>query len=95
MTLTIDDVRGLAKLSRLKLTDTEAETMLDELNRILGYVDKLQAIDIEGFEPTAQVTGLKNVMRSDTIEDLGADHESLLKNAPAQQSGYIKVKRVL
>lgn len=95
MTLTIDDVRGLAQLCKLKLADDEAEKMLVELNQILGYVEKLQSVDLSGYEPAAQVTGLTNVMREDTIEDMGANREQLLKNAPTQKDGYIQVRRVL
>ena len=95
MTLNIDDVYGLAALCKLQLDETEAKKMLTELNTILQYVDTLQSVDLTGYEPTAQVTGLVNVMREDTIQDLGANREQLLANAPAQQDGYFKVKRVL
>jgi aspartyl-tRNA(Asn)/glutamyl-tRNA(Gln) amidotransferase subunit C len=93
--LTIDEVKRLAALSRLQLSDEEAAEFLKELNAILGYVEKLSSVDTTGIEPTAQVTGLKNVMRPDEPIDYGSSREELLKNAPAQQDGYIKVKKVL
>jgi aspartyl-tRNA(Asn)/glutamyl-tRNA(Gln) amidotransferase subunit C len=93
--LTLTEVKRLAALSRLQLTDEEAASFLQELNAILGYVEKLSSVDTTGVEPTAQVTGLKNVMRPDEPIDYGSSPEELLKNAPAQQDGYIKVKKVL
>lgn len=93
--LTIDEVKRLATLSRLRLTDEEAESFLGELNAILDYVEKLSSVDTTGVEPTAQVTGLKNVMRADELIDYGPSRDELLKNAPAHHDGYIKVKKVL
>lgn len=88
-------VKHLAKLSRLKLSDPQIDELLSELNNILDFVKKLQTVDTDGVEPTAQVTGLTSVMRPDTIKDYGTTREDLLSNSPAQQDGFIKVRRVL
>lgn len=93
--LSRDDVLKLAKLSRLKLTDQEIEKFRSELSEILEYVEKLNAVDTSTEEPTYQVTGLKNVMRSDEIYDYGLSPEELLKNAPDTSDHQFKVKRVL
>jgi len=93
--LSRDDVLKLAQLSRLKLTDEEIEKFREELSSILEYVEKLNAVDVSGLEPTYQVTGLKNVMRKDESVDYGYKTEDLLKNAPAVQDSQFKVKRVL
>jgi aspartyl-tRNA(Asn)/glutamyl-tRNA(Gln) amidotransferase subunit C len=93
--LTRDDVLKLARLSRLKLTDEEIEKFRTELSEILEYVEKLNQADVQGTEPTQQVTGLKNVMRPDEIHDYGYMHGELLKNAPATEKHMFKVKRVL
>jgi aspartyl-tRNA(Asn)/glutamyl-tRNA(Gln) amidotransferase subunit C len=93
--LTLTEVKRLAALSRLQLSDEEAAEFLAELNAILGYVEKLSSVDTTGIEPTAQVTGLKNVMRPDEPIDYGPSREELLQNTPAQQDGYIKVRKVL
>jgi aspartyl-tRNA(Asn)/glutamyl-tRNA(Gln) amidotransferase subunit C len=77
--LTRDDVLKLAQLSRLKLTDEEIERFRDELSSILEYVEKLNAVDVSGLEPTYQVTGLKNVMRKDESIDYGYKTEQLRK----------------
>ena len=94
-TISIADVQKLAQLSALTITDDQATTMTDELNEILGYVEQLNEVDTEGVEPTYQVNGLENVTRPDEIVDMGVSQADLLKNAPQQQDGSIKVPRVL
>jgi aspartyl-tRNA(Asn)/glutamyl-tRNA(Gln) amidotransferase subunit C len=89
------DVKKLAKLSRLKLTDKEVAKYQDELSAILNYVEKLQEVDTKGLEPTSQVTGLKNVVRPDELIDYGTTPDELLKNAPAVEAHQFKVKRIL
>lgn len=89
-----DDVLKLAKLSMLELTDEQLDQFTRELDVIVGYVEQLQAVDVDGLEPTFQVTGLQNVMRPDEIVDFETTEE-LLKNAPAHENNQIKVRRVL
>ncbi len=93
--LSRDDVLKLAKLSRLRLSDEEVERFRTELSSILEYVEVLDKADTAGLEPTYQVTGLKNVMRTDSTRDYGYKTEDLLKGAPDKQAGQFKVKRVL
>lgn len=93
--LTRDAVLKLAHLSRLKLNDEEIERFRVELSSILDYVQMLDKVDVKGLEPTYQVTGLKNVMRSDEIKNYQAKPAALLKGAPAVEKNQFKVKRVL
>jgi aspartyl-tRNA(Asn)/glutamyl-tRNA(Gln) amidotransferase subunit C len=93
--ITEDDVLNLAKLSRLQFSDEEVKTVAKEIEAILGYVELLHSVDLSEYKPTYQVTGLKNVMRPDEAFDYGVTPEELLKNAPATENGYIKVRRVL
>ena len=93
--LTRDDVLKLARLARLELTDDEVEQYSGELSKILEYVEQLAAVDVEGLEPTHQVSGLTNVMRADKIRDYGYQSSELLKNVPETKDGQIKVKRML
>ena len=93
--LTKQDVLKLARLAKLHLTDDEAERFQKEISAILGYVEQLQSIDLDGFEPTSQVTGLTNVTRPDEVKDYRISPEELLKNAPDTKDGQIKVKRML
>lgn len=90
-----DQLKHLAVLSRLHLSDSEIDGLLNDLKEILRYVEKLQKVKTEGVEPTAQVTGLVNVMREDVEYDYGVSRNDLLQNAPAQKDGFIKVRRVI
>lgn len=93
--LTRGDVLKLARLSKLQLSDEEIEAFRSDLSKILEYVEQLQSVNVEGLEPTHQVTGLKNVMRPDETIDYQVSRNELLKNVPSMQNGQIKVKRVL
>ena len=94
--LTRDEILALARLAKLQLTDAEVTQFSTEISAILGYVEQLQSVDLEGVEPTYQVTGLSNVMRPDEEISYGASPDELLKNAPEREKdGHIKVKRVL
>jgi len=94
-TLSKNDVLKLAQLARLHLSEAEVKNFQGEINEILGYVEKLQAVDVNGLEPTVQVTGLKNVMRDDVVRTYQALPEALLKGAPQREDSSLKVKRVL
>lgn len=93
--LTREDILKLARLSRLKLTDAEADEFTKEISEILGYVQMLDKADTTGLKPTYQVTGLKNVSRKDELIDYGVSQDELLKNLPDRDKNYIKVKRML
>lgn len=93
--LSRDDVLKLARLARLQLTDDEIEQYSAELSEILQYVEQLSAVDVEGLEPTHQVSGLTNVTREDEVRDYGYTPEDLLKNVPEVKDHQIKVKRML
>lgn len=93
--LTRDDVLKLAQLARLQLSDAEIEEYSTELTEILQYVEHLQAVDIEGLQPTNQITGLNNVTRPDEIKDYGYAPSDLQKNLPSSKDNQIKAKRMI
>jgi aspartyl-tRNA(Asn)/glutamyl-tRNA(Gln) amidotransferase subunit C len=93
--LTRDDVLKLAQLARLDLSDDEVESFKNELAEILQYVEMLDNVDVNGLEPTSQVTGLVNVSRDDTVKDYGYTATDLLQNVPERQEDLIKVKRMI
>lgn len=93
--LTREDVLKLARLARLDLSDEEVEGFRKEMSAILDYVAQLNDADVEGLEPTSQVTSLKNVMREDSVIDYGISPEELLRLAPKNQDGQIKVNRMI
>jgi aspartyl-tRNA(Asn)/glutamyl-tRNA(Gln) amidotransferase subunit C len=93
--LTRDDILKLAALSRIDLTDDEVDEFAGEISEILKYVEHLSEIDVDGLQPTSQVTGLVNVMRKDEIQSYGYEPKELLKNVPAVEDEQIKVKRMI
>ncbi len=93
--LTRDDVLKLARLARLRLSESEIEKYQAELGDILAFVEKLDTVDLSAYEPTTQVGGLVNVMRPDEVVDYGASPEELLKNVPDVENGLIKMKRMV
>ena len=93
--ISIDEVKKLALLSRISISDEEAKKLAKELSSVLDYVEQLNKIDTQGVQETSQVTGLENVVRRDKEIDYKTTREALLSNAPDQEDGYIKVRRVL
>ncbi|MEO8784957.1 MAG: Asp-tRNA(Asn)/Glu-tRNA(Gln) amidotransferase subunit GatC [Candidatus Saccharimonadales bacterium] len=93
--LSRDDILKLARLSRLTLSEAEIDIFAEEISAILHYTEQLQSVDLDGVEPTYQVTGLKDVTRPDEIVDYGTTPAQLMKNAPATEDGHFKVKRML
>ncbi len=82
MSLTEKDVRHVAKLARLTLTDAEVERFTKDLGGIFALIEQLGEVDTKNVEPTAQVTGLQNVLREDSIRDGGALPDDLLATSP-------------
>jgi aspartyl-tRNA(Asn)/glutamyl-tRNA(Gln) amidotransferase subunit C len=93
--LTRDDVLKLASLARISLNDDEVMEFSEELSAILQYVEQLSNVDVNGLQPTNQVTGLTNVMRKDEVKDYGYQPDDLLKNVPKTQNNMLKVKRMI
>ena len=78
------DVRYLAELARLELTDEEAATFESQLARILEHVRRLESIDISGIEPTAHATPVYDIMREDEPGEC-LPREAALRNAPRER----------
>lgn len=93
--ITIDEVRRIAALAKIAVTDEEAARLTRDMDSILGYMQKLDAVDTTGLEPTYQVTGLTNVTRKDEVIDYGTTRNELLENAPRKRNGQIEVPKVL
>lgn len=80
--LSASDVRHIAKLARLTLSDAEVEKFSKEMTSILEYVSQLQKVDTSNVEPTEQVTGQVNSLREDTITPILATPDALLATSP-------------
>lgn len=88
-------VEKVAKLARVKLNSSEIEKFTSQLDKVFEYMDILNEVDTKDVEPTAQVTGLKNVMREDEVKNFD-NKEDLLKKTPLEvEDGQIKVMKVL
>ena len=95
MSLTREEVKHIATLARLELSDEEIARYQSELTRILEYVSQLQEVDTTGVEPTAQVAGLLNHLREDNSASVDeAVRGRLLAGAPNRDDDYFKVKAV-
>src|SRR5204863_3311633 len=94
MSLTADDVRWVAHLARLQLTDAELEMMTRQLGAILDYVDQLKQVNTEGVEPLAHPLKVHNVFRPDEPRP-SLPVDEALANAPARQGDYFAVPAVL
>ena len=96
MKLNKTEVKKIAELAKLELTDKELETYGDQMSQVLDYMDELKEVDVSDVKPTAQVTGLENVMREDEVEQWSKDEvEVSLNQAPERDEHFVKVKRVL
>ncbi|MDQ6748945.1 MAG: Asp-tRNA(Asn)/Glu-tRNA(Gln) amidotransferase subunit GatC [Candidatus Dormibacteraeota bacterium] len=91
MKLSVEQVRHVAELARLGLTDAEMERLTGELSKILDYIDQLEELDTSSVEPTAQVGGLTDVFREDEARE-SLPVEAALSNAPAAHDGYFRVR---
>ena len=96
------DVEKIASLARIEISEKEKSKYSEELSEILDYVEILKKVDTDKIAETSQVTGLENVYREDTADEVtqvdknkDKNREKILKNAPAQKDGYIKTKAVL
>jgi aspartyl-tRNA(Asn)/glutamyl-tRNA(Gln) amidotransferase subunit C len=97
MKISEQDVRQVAELADLKLSDAEVSRLRAELDGILAHVDKLSEVDTAGVEPMAQVlfsTGAGTTLRDDEpVPPLG--NQAALANAPQPGAGYFKVPKVI
>lgn len=91
--LSKEEVKNIAKLSRIEISETEMEKMRKDLSLILDYVDKLKNIKIDPKNKKRNYTDLKNILRDDIPHN--EDFSDILKkSAPDKQNNYIKIKPV-
>jgi aspartyl-tRNA(Asn)/glutamyl-tRNA(Gln) amidotransferase subunit C len=92
MNLTRQDVLKLADIAKLELSDLEADALLGDLGKMLGFVDKVRALDLDGVEPLVYMTDRDNVLREDLPTD-PLSHAEALRGAPGADSDYFRVPR--
>lgn len=94
MSVDLDTVKRVAKLARIAVDDAKAEKMQGELNTILGFVDQLNEVDVDGVEPMTSVVETDMKKREDVVTD-GDDVSAVTINAPASEDGFFMVPKVI
>jgi len=94
MSVDLDTVKRVAKLSRIAVDDAKAEKMQGELNAILGFVEQLNEVDVEGVEPMTSVVSMEMKKRIDEIND-GNKANDITANAPASEDNFFMVPKVI
>ena len=92
--ITSEEVRHIAALARVAMTDDEVERMRDEMAHIMENFDALSQVDTDHVEPSGHSVGLESVMRPDQVVE-SADREDLLANAPSRDGDFVRVRAVL
>lgn len=95
MALTREQVEHVAKLARLSLTAEETERYRDQLSSILGYVEKLQALDVSNVPPTSHAVEVESTPLREDRAWKSLSNEEALANAPEAIDGYILVPRII
>jgi aspartyl-tRNA(Asn)/glutamyl-tRNA(Gln) amidotransferase subunit C len=88
------DVEHVARLARLALSDAELEKMREQLNGILAYIEKLNALDTRDVEPTSHAVPMVNVMRDDAPGPC-LPRDEALANAPDRAGEFFRVPRII
>ncbi len=94
MSVTNEQVRHIARLARIAMSDEELERLVPELNNILGWVEQLGEVNTDGVEPLATVIEQKLRLRDDVVTD-GDCRDEILANAPDAQHGFFAVPKVI
>ena len=92
--ISAEDVRKVAKLARLDLPEDKIATYTGQLERILGYVDQLQAVDTDGVPATTRAVEVVNMTREDTVVPTDV-REQLLDEAPLREGDFFRVPKIL
>jgi aspartyl-tRNA(Asn)/glutamyl-tRNA(Gln) amidotransferase subunit C len=94
MSVDTQQVRHIARLARLAISEEEIAALVPELNNILGWVEQLAEVNTDGVEPLATVIDQKLRLRDDEVSD-GDCREAVLANAPDAQHGFFAVPKVI
>lgn len=92
MSVTKDDVRKVARLSRIAVPEERLEPLAAELTGIMGWIEQLNEVDVEGVEPMTSVVAATLPMRTDEVTD-GDKQGDVLSNAPKSDEGFFVVPR--
>ncbi len=94
MKIARQEVEHVANLARLALDEIELDQVTDQMNQILGYVEKLNELDTEGIIPTAHAVPVENAFREDIVRP-SIGHDKTLKNAPDATEDCFRVPKII
>ena len=94
MSLSDDQIRRIASLARIAVAEDEAEVVLERLNRVLGLIDQLQAVDTTGIEPMSHALDLVQPLRPDRVTE-SDQRAGFQSGAPAVEGGLYLVPKVI
>ena len=94
MSVDIATVKRVARLARIAVSEEEANRMTGELNGILGFVEQLSEVNVEGVEPMTSVTPMVMRKREDIVND-GSKADDIVANAPATDRNFFQVPKVV
>ena len=94
MSVTNEQVRHIARLARIAMSDEELERLVPELNNILSWVEQLDEVNTDGVEPLTAVIDQRLRLRDDAVTD-GDCRDDVLANAPHAQHGFFAVPKVI
>lgn len=94
MSVDADTVRRIGRLARIKIEENDVEKLQGELNVILGFVDQLSEVDVDGVEPMTSVAPMALRRREDKVTD-GEYPEKIVANAPLSEDDFFMVPKVV
>jgi aspartyl-tRNA(Asn)/glutamyl-tRNA(Gln) amidotransferase subunit C len=94
MSVDLATVKRVARLARIAVSEEEANRMTGELNGILGFVEQLSEVNVEGVEPMTSVTPMVMRKREDVVSD-GSKADDIVANAPATDRNFFQVPKVV
>ncbi|MFT4161238.1 Asp-tRNA(Asn)/Glu-tRNA(Gln) amidotransferase subunit GatC [Shinella zoogloeoides] len=94
MSVDLATVKRVARLARIAVSEEEASRMMGELNGILGFVEQLSEVNVEGVEPMTSVTPMEMRKREDVVND-GNKADDIVANAPASDRNFFQVPKVV
>ncbi|MEM9785302.1 MAG: Asp-tRNA(Asn)/Glu-tRNA(Gln) amidotransferase subunit GatC [Pseudomonadota bacterium] len=94
MSIDIETARRVAKLARIKVEDDALPALAGEFNAILGFIEQLNEVDVDGVEPMTSVTPMRLKRRDDLVTD-GDQQGPVLANAPDAREGFFAVPKVV
>jgi aspartyl-tRNA(Asn)/glutamyl-tRNA(Gln) amidotransferase subunit C len=94
MSLTREDVKKVAGLSRLRMNDQQLDKIAPELNKILGFIEQLDEVNTDNVEPLSNVARSTLPLRADVVND-GECADKVLANAPEAEENYFAVPKVV